>query len=478
MQVRRVIFLFFFISSCAFVRPTVGTKPYSSKEIKNLYAKIEEILTDSLLKPATCGICAVSLGTGQVIYERNSHKLLLPASNMKLITSLAALYLLGPSYKFETHFYIDSTETLYIKGFGDPTLSYEDLLIIAERFKAKGLKSLEKIVVDNYFFDSLEMGPGWMWDEGSYPYAARISALSLNENIIEIWVNTAENVGDIVKVNLIPPTRCVELKVEAITLPADSVSKIEVNRVFDAKNKIIVKGGLPIFSSPKVFYRNLENPPLYTGGVFKEILEREGISVKNGILRGSVPKSAELFYIHKSPPLSEIIRKLNKFSSNFIAEQILKTLGAIFLNPPGTWEKGEEVIKEFLQDMGLDTISIRMVDGSGLSRYNLLSANQIVSVLIKAAKDFSISPEFFSSLPIGGVDGTLLLRMQDTLLLGKVRAKTGTLWGVSSLSGYVATKNNDIIAFSILMNNFLGSVDDIRKIQDKIVRILAEFPKE
>jgi D-alanyl-D-alanine carboxypeptidase/D-alanyl-D-alanine-endopeptidase (penicillin-binding protein 4) len=475
------LFLFipslFLIISCSLLKPAARISPYSSSKIKKLSSLIDEVLNDILLKYATCGVYIVSLNTGQILYEKNSSKLLLPASNMKLITAFAALKTLGPSYKFETHFYIDSVGNLYIKGYGDPTLSYKDLLLVGERLKAKGLKEVENVVVDDFFFDSLRLGPGWMWDEGPYPYTARIGALSLSGNVVEVWVRPGDREGNKVRVSLIPPTKCIDLEINAITLPEDSVGEIIVDRIFDEKNVIIVEGGIPFLSPPKVFYRNIEEPALYTGSVFKEILEMEGICVKGIVLRDSVPDFSELLYIHRSPPLSEIVMELNKVSSNFIAEQILKTLGAIVFGPPGTWEKGRKVILNFLQEMGLDSLSTRIVDGSGLSRYNLLSAAHIVDILVKAAKDFTVFPEFTASLPIGGIDGTLSLRMQDTLLRGKVRAKTGTLWGVSSLSGYVESRNNDIIVFSILINNFLCSEDEVRRLQDKIVGILARFPE-
>jgi serine-type D-Ala-D-Ala carboxypeptidase/endopeptidase (penicillin-binding protein 4) len=221
---------------------------------------------------------------------------------------------------------------------------------------------------------------------------------------------------------------------------------------------------------------NITDPTRYTLSVFKEYLTRAGIQVVgNAFQRGTVPKGAKILVNHKSEPLALALRGLNKFSNNFVAEQILKTLGADKFGHPGTTEKGLRIISQYMRSLGFSLDQYRIVDGSGLSKQNRLTPHQIVNVLEHVHDDLSIYPEFISALGVMGVDGNVRKRMNGVEESQKARVKTGTLNSVSTLSGFFQSGDGERFAFSILMNGLKCQNWKALSIQDKIVREGLKF---
>lgn len=456
--------------------------------------KIDGIIQNRCLSDAKIGIKIVSLKTGETVYERNSDVLLIPASNMKLITSAAALSKLKPNYKFKTTVAHDGTidsntlnGNLYIKGYGDPKLVTEELLLVVREIRNSGIDEITgDIVADDSFFDSERTGNGWkLDDDNSRAYNARIGALSLNFNTITVYVDSAESHREKPKVITNPPTSFVEVINKAVTNRRRVGTTITVDRIEDGGgDKIIVSGEVTTGKKRMHYYRNISNPPLYTATVFKEFLEREGIAIKGNIKTGIQPEGTEEFLDHESVPLSIIVRDLNKISNNFIAEQILKTMGAEIKGAPGTTEKGLEVVEEYLNEIGIQKGTYTVADGSGLSRLNRITPSQIVKVLSSMYDDFRFQSEYISSLSVMGIDGSLKERMNGSESQEMVRGKTGTLDGVSAISGYAASppiKNGGggdlrggIFAFSIIMNDFKCDVGKVWNIQNQIISSLTE----
>jgi PBP4 family serine-type D-alanyl-D-alanine carboxypeptidase len=471
--------LLFFLSSCSVNRPV-----YLAEEIP-IRGEINTILRDSLLTQATVGIKVVSTRADTVLYEHNADKLFKPASNMKLLTSATALVKLGPEYRFKTAVYKDGDlingkifGNLYLKGFGDPDLKTSDLEELVRDIKWLGITEIKgDLIADDSYFDNIRQGAGWAWDEPPVYWNARIGALSLNENLIKVRVKPGKKVNDSVRVEVEPKTGYVKLDNQGVTGKIGFESNLIVGRTLEKDtNLIAVAGTVAVNSKGMIVYRNLENPPLYTITVFKELLEKSGIKVNGNVKIDTIPSFSIIEVgTNFSKPLVEILYYMNKVSSNFVAEQILKTLGATFISEPGTSEKGISVIKDFMSQIGVDSTKHRAVDGSGLSPYDLISPSQVVELLMFMYKNFECQPEYLTSLPVSGIDGTLRKRMNEPQILREVRAKTGTLSGASCLSGYAATKKGDVLAFSIMMNNFLGSANSIREIQDRICNILVNF---
>lgn len=213
------------------------------------------------------------------------------------------------------------------------------------------------------------------------------------------------------------------------------------------------------------------------GHLLKTTLTQKGIEVLGKIISGTVPSDANRVATHLSPPLADIIKLMNKPSDNWIAEMLFKTIGAEVKGVPGTWKKGREAVPEFLGEIMGEPPAHRFVDGSGLSRYNLLNAELLTKLLFYMYHNFELMPEFMVSLPIAGVDGTLRNRMQGMYAEKTLRAKTGTLSGVSALAGYTTTADGEVLAFGILIGHYVGSAASARGIQDKIGNYLTRFSR-
>lgn len=214
------------------------------------------------------------------------------------------------------------------------------------------------------------------------------------------------------------------------------------------------------------------------GNLLKTTLIQNGMNISGDVILGTVPSDAQIIAIHLSPILSEIIKLMNKPSDNWIAEFLFKTIGAEVKGEPGTWRKGRDAVSEFLREIIDEPPSHRFVDGSGLSRYNLLNAELLTDLLIYMYNNFDLMPEFTTTLPIAGVDGTLKNRMQGMYAEKVLRAKTGTLSGVSALAGYTNTADGEILAFGILISHYVGSAATARGIQDKIGNYLTQFSRK
>ena len=216
---------------------------------------------------------------------------------------------------------------------------------------------------------------------------------------------------------------------------------------------------------------------LACGYLLKNELEQKGIEVTGNVVPGTVPLDARPVAKHLSPPLADILKLMNKPSDNWIAELLFKAIGAEVIGEPGTWQKGRDAVNEFLEEITGEPPAHRFVDGSGLSRYNLLNAELLTQLLVSMHHDFKLMPEFLASLPIAGVDGTLRNRMQGMSGEQVLRAKTGTLSGVSALAGYTTTADGEVVAFGILISHYVGSATPARDIQDQIGGYLTGFSR-
>ncbi|WP_261798184.1 D-alanyl-D-alanine carboxypeptidase/D-alanyl-D-alanine endopeptidase [Brevibacillus massiliensis] len=473
--------------------PDPGGQEAEDRDYK-LSRLIDPILQDARLDGVTTGIVVKSLERGAneaVLYQMDADKLLTPASNLKLLASATALQRLGEEYRYKTEVFLSAPVNnggilkgdVIVKGFGDPTLHTEDSLQvqdgvsveqIVKLLQAEGIKQIHgDIVVDDSYFDSNRLGLGWAWDDESYYYNAQISALAINRGTVRLDYKPASVPGRPVTVELLPKTDYVQVINEAVTVDKGVENTFAIERE-RAKNIIHVKGKLPIDASPDYERITVEEPALYAGTVLKEKLTEAGIRLqKNSEVRaGTVPENSVKIGELESEPLAKIVQYLLKISDNFYAEMLTKTLGAE-LNAEGSTEAGIEVILDDMAQLGVNT-TFDMVDGSGLTRYNQISPNQIVALLEAFTKAAEFEG-FYDALPIAGVDGSLKNRMKDTPAAGNARAKTGSLTGVNSLSGYVTTKDGEKLCFSIVMNGNIGSADNLTAIQDQIVAALAAY---
>lgn len=459
--------------------------------LKHLANDINKILNTSLLKDTSVGIQIVSLNSHEVIYEHHPKTSLNPASNTKLLTSAVALVKLNPEYQFTTAAYIDGklqngvlAGDLYVKGGGDPALSYEGLLFLAREVYNAGVRTIAgNIVGDDSFFDAEREFSGWY--DFDKVYSGKISALSLNNNAVKLIIKPSARAGHSPEIILDPPTSYVKVQNKARTLAARngvyaSRLKSEAMEPDDAgEETLVVQGKVSTASKSGVAaYVNIDDPSLFTTTTFKDALAQVGINVGGSAVLGKLTKKSWRIAAYASAPLAHIICEANKISSNFVAEQLLKTLGAEVLGPPGTTAKGLQVVQEFLAELGIAPEAYVLENGSGLSRNNRLSPEQIVALLAYMYENFEVRSEFLASLAVAGVDGTLHRRLRDTQAERRLRAKTGAITGVSCLSGYAVSKDNEVFAFSIMMNDYRSGGYAVKEIQNKIGLLLTEFCRQ
>jgi D-alanyl-D-alanine carboxypeptidase/D-alanyl-D-alanine-endopeptidase (penicillin-binding protein 4) len=444
---------------------------------KWLATQIDGAITDPLLSGVKIGILVVEIESGKVLYARNEGGLFNPASNVKLFTTAAALALLGPEYRWKTVVYSDVPVTggelkgdLYLKGFGDPTLVVEDLWRVGTELWSGGLRKVSgNLVVDDSFFDEVRLGPGFDQKQEDLPFRAPNGALSLNYNAVGVHVLPGPSDGAPARVVIDPQTPYFAVTNEARTVAGSRTNLTVESKDGAEKTDILVKGRIRVGEEPQVQLRRVGHPDLYTAHAFRELLAKRGIKIAGAITRGTVPATAKALTAHYSQPLGVAVRDVNKRSNNFMAEQILKTLGAETGGRPGTWPKGLDAVAAFLERLGIARGDYKMTNGSGLYDTNRFTPSQLVALLRTAYKDFRFAADFIGSLGLAGADGTVGHRMEGGLAERMVRAKTGSLAGVSCLAGYAGAPGHAPLAFAIFMNELPETATPkARKAQDQI----------
>jgi len=474
-------FSIFILTVCLFL---VATPAFADTPEIGFKKAIEEILAHSCLRKKQFGIQIVSLKDKSSLFSKNSSHPYIPASNMKLITSAVALRTLGPDFRFVTGLHtpgrIEGTTLqgdLYIKGSGDPKLVTEQLWRMALQVRNLPLTRISgDIVADESFFDDRSTE---LWKAGIEAYNAPLGALSFNFNTVEVLVTPAEEIGAPPVVVVEPDVGYVRVDNRAKTLPFGKRGRLIVNRLQgQGHDTITVTGGVSTDKARSRYFVNITDPALYAAMVFKDYLQRAGVTVDGNVRKGVTPAQAIEVTEFTSEALSQALSGLNKYSNNFLAEQILKTIGAQVSGAPGSTKKGLAVVKDYLQSLDFKASQFRIFDGSGLSRRNEISTDLIVAVLKDMQSDWSIFPEFLASLAVMGADGSVQDRLMKTDGSRKIRVKTGTLNFTSSLSGYVQSADGERFAFAILMNDLKCSNGRVKKIQDRIVKELLLFKRE
>lgn len=461
------------------------------KQTSALAAKMNTILKDERLNGALTGFSIRKSDTGEIIYSSLGDTRLRPASNLKLLTAAAALERLGPEYQFSTEIWIDGKITkntlqgdLYIKGKGDPTLIEQDLDRFAKDLLAKGIQKINgNIIADDSWYDDIRLSQDLNWSDESFYWGSEVSALTLSPNkdydagTVMIEVKPASKDGRQAQISLLPKTDFVKIINQTKTVKEDGTKKIEIERKHGS-NIIIVKGTIPVHSKNEKSWIAVSEPTKYVLHVFHKVLEENGIefSTDTKLTKGITPVDATLLCVKKSIPLKELIIPFMKFSNNGHGEILTKEMGKIYYGE-GSWEKGLQVIKETMNSFGVNDKTMILRDGSGISHQNMIPANDL-SQLLYAVQQKNWFPVFENSLPVGGmkdrlIGGTLKSRFTEESFKGKVKAKTGTIGGVSTLSGYVITKSGERLIFSIMFNNFLGESNSIKLLEDEIVKTLA-----
>ncbi|NGX39820.1 MAG: D-alanyl-D-alanine carboxypeptidase DacC [Chlamydiae bacterium] len=464
--------------------------PLSAAQItsKEFYTKLERGI-DQIISPVDknvhIGIEILSLKSGLRLYEKNAHKLFVPASSVKLFTAGAALSLLGPDFTFETNLLTDGSidgstlkGNLYLQGSGDPSFSLKDLEQMVLELRLRQVEKIEgDLIVDNFAFDDVRWGPGWMWDDTQSSCYAPMNALTINENCLRIWIKPAEKVAQPPKVFAFPRTRFVRIENHALTDKKKSTLTLESN-LKEGRNTVEIIGEIPQKSALQSHLIPLQGSHFYAVTLLQSILKKSGITWTGKIQVREVPDSATSLATNRSSSLAMLLHKAMEESSNLYTDLFFKKIGQVASSSQGTWKNGKEALHRHLEvDAGLDTSDMVILDGSGLTRYNLASPHQFVTYLRWIYEKFPYSAEYLSALPIGARTGTLKNRYSKDLPL--LRAKTGRMTGITSLCGFIRTQDQEPLAFAILISGFTEKTSKYKtEVEDAICTFLGNLSRE
>ena len=504
---------------------SLGASAAPPKAPGSLKKQIEAILAQPDLARGFLGVEIVSLRTGKPIFSLNADKMFTPASNTKLFTTAAALALIGPEYKFRTTLetsgsldkYGRLTGDLLLVGRGDPNLSGRELPYntrtqrnsdpirvlekLADELVQKGVKYVDgDIVADDSYFAFERYGEGWSQDDLVWPDGAPVSALTVNDNVIFVQILPGARAGDKAFVSVTPFADYYTIDNRMLTTPAGTGRKIYINRE-PGSTTLTLWGTMPMDDAGVNEGLSIEDPAEFAANVFRHLLEVRGIAVYGkqrtrhtdlaslstftsvviASSRGgdehslTSPAGPLVLAEYQSPPLSEDVEVINKVSQNLHAEILLRLLGRE-KGTGGTVQGGLEVLHGFLNNAGVSGDEYVFFDGSGLSRQNLVTPHAVVSLLSYATTQ-PWGKEFHDSLPVAGIDGSLADRFKDMVPYAHVYAKTGSLGGVKTLSGYAITAKGEEIAFSILANNYSLPGKRVNEIIDSIVTAAVNSAK-
>jgi D-alanyl-D-alanine carboxypeptidase/D-alanyl-D-alanine-endopeptidase (penicillin-binding protein 4) len=463
----------------------------------DLTATMDSLLADTTLDNALFGIAIYDITEDSLLYSHNADKLFSPASNMKLFTSAAALKLLGPGYRFKTRFLTNGEidkkgrlkGDLVIVGGGDPLISgrfrdsvTEVLELWADSLISLGIKEIKgDIIMDNSFFSGPEFGAGWSWDDMTYWYACPISALSFNDNCVDLMFLPGEKAGDPAIIEIDPLTDYISITNNAVTLPPDSGFTLDYYRI-PYTNDVTFFGGISVSDSAgEIDYVSVYRPEIYTAYILTDILNEAEIKFEGDILSSDdmEEKQAEQYGEEKLKPLFRwdsdslgvVVSVINKNSQNFFAEQTLKTMGRE-IGGEGSFKKGIELAEALFDSIGISSKDIEMYDGSGLSYINLVKPIAIVK-LLQAMHNSANFETYYGSLAIPGKDRSVRRRLEGVEYRERVRSKTGHIANTSTFSGYIdGPHSGHLIAFSLMVNNYSCDTDYVISWHDSVVSFL------
>jgi D-alanyl-D-alanine carboxypeptidase/D-alanyl-D-alanine-endopeptidase (penicillin-binding protein 4) len=455
---------------------------------------LDAVTTAPILSRSHWSILIKSLDKGDIIYEQNARKLVMPASNMKVFTIAGAAAKLGWDYRYQTSLESDAPVVngilmgdLVVRGSGDPSIGTRDGLDAkafddwASQLRAASISSIDgRIVGNDDLFDDTELGTGWSWDDLAYGYAAPVSALTYNESLVTISARPGQAVGSPVLIDVTPQHHGFTVVSHATTSEANQPETLDVSRA-PGSLLLDVTGTVPLASQRlATVSAAVENPTLFFARSLRAALIARGIPVSGEAVDADLLSPADsaralpsrrTLAIHRSQSLAELARTFLKVSQNLYGELLVKTVGASAGH--GTAAGGQQLIRDTLNTWGVPADSYILADGSGLSRLNFVSAEALVAILEHMYKDPQQRQALLNALPVGGQDGTLRNRLKATWTAGQVHAKTGSIANTRALSGFLTTRAGETFVFSIVANNFSLPAWRIERVIDLIVEIIA-----
>jgi serine-type D-Ala-D-Ala carboxypeptidase/endopeptidase (penicillin-binding protein 4) len=454
------------------VAPTTTTKSICSTQ---LGTAIDAVINRPLFSRVRWGILVQPLSSEQTLYSRDAQKYFTPASNLKLLTTAAALQELGLNFRIRTSIYQNGNGVLRVVGRGDPSLSDTQLQTLAQQLKQKGVTQIQRLIADDSYIQGDIVNPTWQWEDVQSDYGAPVSSFILNQNIFSLKL-VPQAVGKSLQVVWTDVGEAKQWQIinQSATVAQNQPTYINVTRELSGA-VLRIQGQLTMNSEPSLVDLPVVDPNYYFLRRFRTALATEKITLGQTLVVNGGLNQQEIAFV-ESPPLSELLMETLQNSNNLYAEALLRTLAVKkpTMKKQTSADVGLEVVKASLTKLGVNPANYVLVDGSGLSRRNLATPEAFVQTLRAMAK----APTAYiyrASLPLAGKSGTLKGRFQNTSAEGIVQAKTGTLSGIVSLSGYMNAPKYEPLVFSIIVNQSDQSATVIRQGIDEVVVLLTQL---
>lgn len=474
--------LFTILTLCVLLNNYAIAIPTSQSHNANYQQAITEILQK--YPGLYQGILVTSLNNNKIVYANNSEARFTPASNTKLFTAVAALDFLGADYIFKTQFLTNARVSknhilpgnLYVKFDGAPDFTDKDLESMVIALRQAGVHRITGTVFfDNSSFDNIGYGPGWMWDDENNCYSAPVKSIIINQNCFAAKLKLEKKIGHKPQLINLDKHHLTIINNQAKIIAADN-PLCSLDLFANSQNHYQLKGCIAKNENDLKLDIAIKNPTLYGQELFKQLLQKHHISYQGQIKLGKPTAKTLVLVNHNSKPIRELVKTMLKDSNNMFADAIFKKIGQQYFHQQGNWLNSALAMRKILEkNAHLDFTNMKILDGAGGSRYNLITPIEVSKLLAYVYHNPKLKQEFIDALPISGIDGTLKDRLQNPNEKGKIKAKTGSMQGVSNLSGFINTNSQQQLSFVILFNNFPGKVETYQDLQDQICGELIKY---
>ena len=443
-------------------------------------------LTD---KHINLGIEVKDLATGKTLYKKNNQRYFVPASNLKLYSTAASLMTFGPHYRFKTQLETNASMIqgsklngdLYLSLANSPDLTFSQLKQAFTKLKKNyAIDTIEgNLLVKSNFKMLAPYGPGWMVEDLRYGFGAPVAPVIIDSNSISLTVSPGERIGSLAQLTIKDNSKSIGLINQVKTI-ADG-KYCPINYQMDKQNQLTVKGCVNISSVSRDKSVAVKNPWLYLQGVIQHILQQENIKLTGQYAFSEKSDMQNVTLVQtSSKPIRSLIYHTLKDSDNLYAESLFLNMGAKYFNQLPSWNLSSRALKQLLNKyLSLNLKQATIVDGSGLSRYDLVTPNQTVKLLQAMHSQFPLSYEYMQALPLSGRDGTLYKRMLEDGKADFIRAKTGTMQGVVSLAGLLPSNNGHPLAFAMMINGISGhnyaALYPYLQLEEKIAQVFLKL---
>jgi len=463
---------------------------FSSLMITQTYAQLpNDKQIDNLIKQhlpdAAVGLVIQDPKTGEIVYEARAEETFHPASTTKLFTAAAALKYLGENFQFQTTLQapLDKlssntlSDNLYFVFRGDPTFQVKHIQELFQALKTKGVNQIQgNLVIDDTAFAEPYYAQGWTWDSLPWYYSAPITSIIINENKVRLKFNRPENLNTQIKIEQVDkelPNFKLDAKVMAVTA-AEAEHTCQLN-VKVKNNDMNLFGCWPMDKTPIVVELALDDTRALAKTLIEQALKKADIKLTGTVQFGSAPKNVPAIIVKKSAPLKMLLPRVLADSNNIYAESLTKALGLAY-GGQGTFQAGIQAIQEILgEESRIEFTKMKLSDGSGQSRYNLMSP-LVVSQLLNFMYHDPAFPVYQASLSSSGQTGTLATRLKEKNMVGRVVGKTGSATGTSALSGYFTTNKGHEYLFSLIINHSTKDFNELKRFEDKLCQLMVEEP--